>query len=109
VWCFHDKYIVVLLDVLVCIRVSIEKELMYIGIGWLHDLNAIVFYNESPTNNISCLVCWNAFYLSVYAISAMWILKTEVYKIGSYYSVRMTKKEKLVLCENSVNSIPLRS
>jgi hypothetical protein len=46
-----------LLDVLVCIRVLIEKELMYIGIGWLHDLNAIVFYNESPTNNISCLVC----------------------------------------------------
>jgi hypothetical protein len=34
-----------------------KKELMYIGIGWLHDLNAIVFYNESPTNNISCLVC----------------------------------------------------
>jgi hypothetical protein len=34
-----------------------KKELVYIGIGWLHDLNAIVFYNESPTNNISCIVC----------------------------------------------------
>jgi hypothetical protein len=45
----------------------------------------------------------------VYAISAMGIFKIEVYKIGSCYSVRMTKKEKLVLCENSVNSIPMRS
>jgi hypothetical protein len=35
--------------------------------------------------------------------------QTKVYKIGSCYSVRVTKKEKLVLCENSVNSIPLRS
>jgi len=45
----------------------------------------------------------------VYTISAMEIFKTEVYKIGSCYSVRMTKKEKSVLCENSVNSIPLKS
>jgi len=35
-----------------------RKELMYISIGWLHDLNAIVFYNESTT----CLVCLNVFY-----------------------------------------------
>jgi len=35
--------------------------------------------------------------------------QTKVYKIGGCYSVRMTKKEKLVLCKNSVNSIPLRS
>jgi hypothetical protein len=48
---------------------------MYIAIGWLHDLNVIVFYNESSTYNISCLVCLNAFYLSVFAISAMRIFK----------------------------------
>jgi hypothetical protein len=35
--------------------------------------------------------------------------QTKVYKIGGCYSVHMTKKEKLVLCENSVNSIHLRS
>jgi hypothetical protein len=35
--------------------------------------------------------------------------QTKVYKIGCCYSVHMTKKEKLVLCENSVNNIPLRS
>jgi hypothetical protein len=35
--------------------------------------------------------------------------QTKVYKIGGCYSVHMTKKEKLVLCKNSVNSIPLRS
>jgi len=35
--------------------------------------------------------------------------QTKVYKISGCYSVRMTKNEKLVLYENSVNSIPLRS
>jgi hypothetical protein len=35
--------------------------------------------------------------------------QTKVYKIGGCYSVRMTKNEKLVLCKNSVNNIPLRS
>jgi hypothetical protein len=38
------------------------KELMYISIEWLHDLNAIVFYNETSTYNFSCLVCLNVFY-----------------------------------------------
>jgi hypothetical protein len=33
------------------------EELMYISIGWLHDLNAIVSYNESSTYNLSFLVC----------------------------------------------------
>jgi hypothetical protein len=37
------------------------KELMYISIGWLHDLNAIVFYNRTSTYNLSCLVCLNVF------------------------------------------------
>jgi len=55
-------YIVVLLDVLVCIKVLIEKEFMYIGIGWLHGLNAIVFNNESFTYNTSCPVYLNVFY-----------------------------------------------
>lgn len=34
-----------------------EKELMYIFTGLLHDLNAIVSYNESYTYNLSSLVC----------------------------------------------------
>jgi hypothetical protein len=38
------------------------KELMYISIGWSHDLNAIDSYNESSTYNLSCLVCLNVFY-----------------------------------------------
>jgi hypothetical protein len=37
------------------------KERMYISIGWLHDLNAIVFYNGTYTYNLSCLVCFNVF------------------------------------------------
>lgn len=48
-------------------RISMHKnlneiELMYISIGWLHDLNVIVSYNESSTYNLSCLVCLNVFY-----------------------------------------------
>jgi hypothetical protein len=35
--------------------------------------------------------------------------QTKVYKIGGCYSVYMTNKEMLVLCEKSVNSIPLRA
>jgi hypothetical protein len=47
-------------------RISIHKslngkELMYIYIGWLHDLNAIFFYNETSTYNLRCLVCLNDF------------------------------------------------
>jgi hypothetical protein len=38
------------------------KELMYISIGWLHDFNDIVSYNESSTYNLSFLVCLNVFY-----------------------------------------------
>jgi hypothetical protein len=45
----------------------------------------------------------------VFAISAMGAFQTKVYKIGSCYSVRMIEKEMLVLSENSVNSILLRS
>jgi hypothetical protein len=33
-----------------------ENEFMYISIRWLHDLNAIVFYNGTSTYNLSCLV-----------------------------------------------------
>jgi hypothetical protein len=39
----------------------------------------------------------------------MGVFQTKVYKIGSYYSARKTKKEKLVLCEKSVSLISLRS
>jgi hypothetical protein len=35
--------------------------------------------------------------------------QTKVYKIGNCYSKRLTKKEKLVLCKTSGNSIPLKS
>jgi hypothetical protein len=64
---------------------------------------------ETSTYKLSCVVCFKYFLLGgVYYISYGGF-KTKVYKIGNYYSVRMTKNEKLVLCENSVNSIPLRS
>jgi hypothetical protein len=48
-------------------RISMHKSLngkylIYISIGWLHDLIAIVFYNETSTYNFSCLVCLNVFY-----------------------------------------------
>jgi hypothetical protein len=58
-----------------------EKELMYICIGWLYDLNAIVSYNESSTYNLSCLVCLNVFYLSVFAISAIGVFKQKFIKL----------------------------
>jgi hypothetical protein len=45
----------------------------------------------------------------MFAVLAMRVFKTKVYKIGNCYSVHMTIKEKLVLCENSVTSKPLRS
>jgi hypothetical protein len=59
--------------------------------------------------SLSCIVCFQCFLIvGVYYISYE-SFQTKVYKIGGCYSSRMTKKEKLVLCENSVNSIPLRS
>jgi len=58
-----------------------RKELMYIYIGWLHDLNAIVSYNESSTYNLRCLVCLNVFYLLVFAISAMGVFKQKFIKL----------------------------
>jgi hypothetical protein len=78
------------------------KELTYISIGWLHDLNAIV--SKSQLHSMcKCFLLVGVRYISYGGF------QTKVYKIGGCYSVRMTRKEKLVLCENSVNSIPLRS
>jgi len=64
---------------------------MYIFIGWLHDL------------------CFKCFLLVGVCYISYGGFQIKVYKIGGCYSVRMTRKKKLVLCENSVNSIPLRS
>jgi hypothetical protein len=69
----------------------------------------VVSNNETSTYKLSCIVCLKCFLLvGVYYIS-YGSFQTKAYKIGGFYSVRMTKKEKLVLCENSVNSILQRS
>jgi hypothetical protein len=59
--------------------------------------------------SLSCIVCLKCFLLVGVCYIRYRGFQTKVYKIGGCYSVRMTKKEKLVLCKNSVNSIPLRS
>jgi hypothetical protein len=69
----------------------------------------VVSNNETSTYKLSCVVCFKYFLLVGVCYISYGGFQTKVYKIGGYYSVRMTKKEKLVLCENSVNSIPLRS
>jgi hypothetical protein len=68
----------------------------------------VVPNNRTSTYKLSCIVCFKCFLLvSVYYISYGGF-QTKVYKLGGCYSVRMTKKGK-VPCENSVNSIPLKS
>jgi hypothetical protein len=59
--------------------------------------------------SLSCIVCLKRFLLVSVLCISYGVFETKVYKIGSCYSVRMTKKEKLVLCKNSVNNISLRS
>jgi hypothetical protein len=44
----------------------------------------------------------------VFAASAIGNFQIKVLKVGSWYSARETKNEKLVLCENSVSFISLR-
>jgi len=69
----------------------------------------VVSNNGTSTYKLSCVVWFKCFLLvSVYYISYGGF-QTKAYKIGGCYSIRMTRKERLVLCENSVNSILLRS
>jgi hypothetical protein len=65
--------------------------------------------NETSTYKLNCAVCFKCFLLVGVRYISYGGFQTKVYKIGDCYSVRMTKKETLVLCENSVNNIPLRS
>jgi hypothetical protein len=57
----------------------------------------VVSYNETSTYKLSCIVCFKCFLL----VSARYIsyggFQSKVYEIDGCYSVRMTKKEKLVL------------
>jgi hypothetical protein len=69
----------------------------------------IVSHNETSTYNLSCKVCFKCFLLVGVCYISYGDFQTKFFKIGGCYSVRMTKNEKLVLCKNSVNSIPLRS
>jgi hypothetical protein len=69
----------------------------------------VVSNNDTSTYKLSCVVCFKCFLLVGVCYISYGGFQTKVYKIGGCYSVRMTKKEKLVLCKNSVNSIPLRS
>jgi hypothetical protein len=68
----------------------------------------VVSNNETSMYKLSCVVCFKCFLLVGICYISYGGFQTKVYKIGGYYSVRMTKKEKLIICENSVNSIPLR-
>jgi hypothetical protein len=69
----------------------------------------VVSNNGTSTYKLSCVVCFKCFLLVGVCYIRYEGFQTKVYKIGGCYSVHMTKKEKLILCENSVNSIPLRS
>jgi len=65
--------------------------------------------NVTSTYMLSCVVCFKCFLLVGICYISYGGFQTKVYKIGGCYSVCMTRNEKLVLYENSVNSIPLRS
>jgi hypothetical protein len=69
----------------------------------------VVSNNETSKYKLSCVICFKCFLLVGVRYISYGVFQTKVYKIGGCYSVRMTKNEKLILCENSVNSIPLRS
>jgi hypothetical protein len=68
----------------------------------------VVSNDETSTYKLNYVVCFKCVLLVGVCYIRYVGFKTKVYKIGGCYSVRMTKNEKLVLCENSVN-IPLRS
>jgi hypothetical protein len=67
----------------------------------------VVFNNGTFTHKLSCVVCFECFLLVGVCCISYGGFQTKVYKIGGCYSIRMTRKEKLVLCENSVNNIPV--
>jgi hypothetical protein len=69
----------------------------------------VVSNNGTSTYKLSCVVCFKYFLLVGVCYISYEGFQTKVYKIGGCYSARMTKNEKLVFCENSVNSIHLRS
>jgi hypothetical protein len=68
----------------------------------------VVSNNGTSTYKLNCVVCFKCFRLVDVCYISYGGFQTKVYKIGSCYSVYLTKKKKLVLCKNSVNSIPLR-
>jgi len=65
--------------------------------------------NGTPMYKLSCVVCFKCFLIVSVCYISYGGFQTKVYEIDGCYSVCMTRNEKLVLCENSVNSIPLRS
>jgi hypothetical protein len=69
----------------------------------------VISIKKTSTYNLRCVVCFKYFLLVGVCYINYGKFQTKVYKIGSCYSVRKTKKEKLVICENSVNFISLRS
>jgi hypothetical protein len=70
----------------------------------------VVFSNNgTSTYKLNCVVCFKCFLLVGVRYIRYGDFQIKFYKIGGCYSVCMTKKEKLILYENSVNSIHLRS
>jgi hypothetical protein len=69
----------------------------------------IVSNNGTFTSKFSCVICFECFLLVGVCYISYRGFQTKVYKISGCYNVCMTRKEKLVLCENSMNNIPMRS
>jgi hypothetical protein len=69
----------------------------------------VVSNNGTFTYKLSYIVCFKCFLLVDVCYISYEGFQIKVYKIGDCYSVHMTKRQKLVLCENLVNSIHLRS
>jgi hypothetical protein len=64
---------------------------------------------ETSTYESNYIVCFKYFLIVGVCYISYGDFQTKFYKIGGCYSVRETKKKKLVLCENSVSLISLRS
>jgi len=72
-------------------------------------MHVVVSNNETSTYVLSCIVCFKWFPLVGVCYISYGGVQTKVYKLVAVLVYSRLKREKLVLCENSVNSIPLRS
>jgi hypothetical protein len=69
----------------------------------------VVSHNGTSTYNLSCRVCFKCCLIVGVCCISYRGFQTKVYKLVAVIVYPRLKREKLVLCENSVNSIPPRS